>query len=251
MQNNSKTVPVFNDDGSVRDYKLFSARLPEFFEKYPLEQGYRVEVIREEYINEQKTLLKLIENCIDKGVSPADYGLPTFNHEDFRMIVFTASLISPEGGVIECATAIGSADHSKSWEKAETSARQRLLAALGFSGNVFDEDEKEMINDQVKVVPMKATGSTGENTNAKKAEPAKPADGTNAQSKTSKVTQPPAADEQSGDVVPAQYLNQIFNLEEIKGVPHYKPATKSEAKSYLAKLHKIKPGESLDFSGNQ
>lgn len=139
-------IELFTPEGEVKDYKLFSARLPEFLKAYPKDQGYRVTVDTSDTLSSKPGLLKLYEAAIAAGKSPADVGLPALPAGD--VVVFKASLLDKDGRVLECASALRVIRQYKDWEKGETAARQRLIAALGFGGDCFDIDEMSDIEDQ-------------------------------------------------------------------------------------------------------
>jgi len=153
-------IELFTPEGEVKDYKLFSARLPEFLKAYPKNEGYRVTVDTSDTLSSKPGLLKLYEAAIAAGKSPADVGLPALPAGD--VVVFKASLLDKEGRVLECASALRVIRQYKDWEKGETAARQRLIAALGFGGDCFDMDEMSDIEDQ----GMTTSESKGQTTQA-------------------------------------------------------------------------------------
>lgn len=139
-------VELFTPEGSVKDYKLFSARLPEFLRAFPKEEGYRVKVDTTDPMSHKPGLLKLYEIAIAAGKNPVEVGLPVIAQAN--TVVFTASLLDKEGNVLESASALKVILEYKDWEKGETAARQRLISALGFGGECFDADELSDMDDQ-------------------------------------------------------------------------------------------------------
>jgi hypothetical protein len=140
-----KTVTFFTETGD-KEYKLFSARLPEFREKFPIDQ-YRLEVKVKSALEYNPKLFELYKDCLAGGLSPREVGLPGLPSS--QTYIFEATLLDlSSGAVIEQATAQRECLTLKDWEKGETSARQRLLAVIGFGGDVFDADEKGDMKDQ-------------------------------------------------------------------------------------------------------
>lgn len=139
-------IELFTPEGNVKDYKLFSARLPDFLSAYPKDQGYRVKVETTDPMSHKPGMLKLYEIAIAAGKSPLEVGLPPIAQAN--TVVFTASLLDKEGNVLESASALKVILEYKDWEKGETAARQRLIAALGFGGECFDADELSDMKDQ-------------------------------------------------------------------------------------------------------
>ncbi|WP_028492760.1 hypothetical protein [Thioalkalivibrio sp. ALE19] len=145
MKHASSDVIPLRDDHNDRDffYKKVSARLPEFWEKYP----------------------------------PQAYSLTTEVKQDpvgepgFAMV--EARLVSVDGRVIANGYARSPLSIHKDLEALETSAVQRVLARLGFGGEVLDDDEAR---DQSKQGLSQATGGVapdaGGNSTPKEAEPA-------------------------------------------------------------------------------
>lgn len=159
MSENAAAIAYIADqNGERKPYKLFSARLPEFLAKYPIEDGYRVVVQHADYISSQATLIELYKLAIQAGKSPLDLCLPSLPNPNTH--VFTATLFDPDGQVISAATACKEINFHKDWEAGETAARQRLIASLGFGGDVFDQDElKEIISRQREVGSYDDTSS--------------------------------------------------------------------------------------------
>lgn len=139
-------VRIFTQDGEVVEYRLLSARIPEFRERYPVELGYRVEVDAVDAVSAKAGLLRLYEKSVEAGRKPEDVGLPPISAPE--TMLFRAVLRDADGKVLETASALKPIQSYKDWESGETAARQRLLAALGFGGDVFDRDEQSDIRDQ-------------------------------------------------------------------------------------------------------
>ncbi len=140
------TIEMFTPEGDVKQYTLFSARLPAFLQAFPKEKGYQVRIESTDPMSHKPGLLKLYEAAITAGINPTEIGLPVI--APGNTVIFTASLLDPEGRVLESASALRVITVYKDWEKGETAARQRLAAALGFGGDCFDSDEKSDMKDQ-------------------------------------------------------------------------------------------------------
>lgn len=135
----SQVIYIPSENGERKPYKLFSARLPEFLEKYPVKDGYRVIVTNTDYIQVQNTLVELYKMAIQGGLNPVELGLPAL--ADSNAYLFTARLLGPEDVLLGSASAVKVIFNAKDWEIGETAARQRLVASLGFGGDCFDNDE--------------------------------------------------------------------------------------------------------------
>lgn len=110
--NAANAVILFTPEGETKSYVPLAARLPEFLKAYPPE---KYSVVTE------------YEPCPLAGDRP--------------VFVFKASLVDAQGRVVATAHSRRSADQFKDFESGETSARQRLLAALGFGGEILEADE--------------------------------------------------------------------------------------------------------------
>ncbi|ADC73353.1 hypothetical protein TK90_2869 (plasmid) [Thioalkalivibrio sp. K90mix] len=108
----SNILTLTRDDGSPVQYRPVSARLPEFLAAFP----------------------------------PRDYAIRTDPKRDFLgepgYIVFEAKLVHLESGmVVSNAHARASCTAYKDLESLETAAVQRLMARMGYGGDVLDVDE--------------------------------------------------------------------------------------------------------------
>ena len=167
-----KVIDIFNSDGTVSPYRLLSDRLPDFLGRYGPEQGYAIVIEAQDPLSLRPGLLRLYEAAIAAGHSPEAVGLPP--PKDISM-VFQAKLLDREGRMVCNASALKPIREYKEWECAETAARQRLLAALGFGGDVLDADESQDMDDQrLKIRPAK-DNPTGTTAAAPPAPPASPA----------------------------------------------------------------------------
>ena len=145
MSKNSEVVELFRPDGEVIDYRRLSARIPEFREAFPAREGYRIEVEYLDPIEAKPGLRRLYEAAISAGKTPEEAGLPKIAG---NKMVFRATLYSPEGAPLESGSALRAIYEYKDWEKGESAARNRLLAALGFAGDLLDNDEDGDFGDQ-------------------------------------------------------------------------------------------------------
>lgn len=150
MSNHAKVVDLFNRDGSQSRYLLFSARLPDFMKTYPAEEGWRVEREAVSAASLQPELVQLYAAAVSAGKSPKDLGLPALPSG----MLFKCRLLDPNGTVVRTASSLvlvrelqGQVPPSggfKDWEAGETNAFQRLVASMGFGGDMLDADEKQL-----------------------------------------------------------------------------------------------------------
>jgi len=110
--NAANAVILFTPEGETKSYVPLAARLPEFLHAFP---------------PEKYSVLTEYEPCPLAGDRP--------------VFIFKASLVDAQGRVVATAHSRRSADLFKDFESGETSARQRLLAALGFGGEILQADE--------------------------------------------------------------------------------------------------------------
>lgn len=135
---NTAVVTLDTPSGPVL-YKKLSARLEDFYNKYPVNAGYRVINSQTDTLSYQKGLLHLYETAVRAGHKPEALGLPSLQEQ--TAIVFESSLVGKDGDTIQNATAVKVIREYKDWEMGETAAFQRLLAKLGFGGEILDNDE--------------------------------------------------------------------------------------------------------------
>jgi len=268
-----KVIDIFNSDGTVSPYRLLSDRLPDFLNRYGPEQGYAIVIEAQDPLSLRPGLLRLYEAAIAAGHSPEAVGLPP--PKDISM-VFQAKLLDREGRMVCNASALKPIREYKEWECAETAARQRLLAALGFGGDVLDADEAGDMSDQgLKTRPVK-DNPTGTTTVA--ASPASPASAITTAPKppapavttapksaapAAKVTALPASPPvppavtpaatvapmpvrtdttaATGKAIPASVLRQLEHQAKLKGVPTPTVNSLEEAKAALQRLFKLQP----------
>lgn len=153
------SVVTFVDDfGNDVQYKRYAARLLEFLKAYPPADGYRVEIERTDLLSQQKGLLSLLREAIIAGKKPSDVGIPGIERI-VNVLVCTAKLLNPQNQVVKSASAAMNISEHKDFETLETAANQRLIAALGFGGEVFNEDEDADLRSQGREVRSGATDS--------------------------------------------------------------------------------------------
>ena len=259
-----KVIDIFNSDGTVSPYRLLSDRLPDFLNRYGPEQGYAIVIEAQDPLSLRPGLLRLYEAAIAAGHSPEAVGLPP--PKDISM-VFQAKLLDRDGRMVCNASALKPIREYKEWECAETAARQRLLAALGFGGDVLDADESQDMDDQrLKNRPAK-DNPTGTTAAAPPAPPASPVPAVTTPPKppapAAKVTAPPASPPvppavapaatvapasvrtdttaATGKAIPASVLRQLEHQAKLKGVPTPTINSLEEAKAALQRLFKLQP----------
>lgn len=136
---NSKVVQIHNADGEVSQYTKVSARVPEFLKEYGPQQGYRVTSESTDYLDMTQGRKALFVTLAEQG-NLSDKFIQELAND--RKVVFKSRLLDNEGNVVAEASAIKPVWSLKDYESGETAAFQRLLARLGFGGDVFDEDEQ-------------------------------------------------------------------------------------------------------------
>jgi hypothetical protein len=132
-------IDIFNEDGTSSLYRKLSARIPGFVERYGPEKGYAVVIEATDTLSLQPGLLRLYEQAVACGHNLEKVGLPPLARD--RSMVFKARLEDNQGRILATAAAVKPGLQYKDFEAGETAARQRLLAALGFGGEVLDADE--------------------------------------------------------------------------------------------------------------
>lgn len=137
----AKTIAILNDDGSITAYRPLSQRVPGFLRQYPPAQGYAVVIEVQDTLSLRPGLRSLYEKAVTHGHKPEAVGLPPLTQE--VVIQFQAKLLDAQGRVLGMASAIKPIHQYKDYEIGETAARQRLLAAMGFGGEVFDAEEEQ------------------------------------------------------------------------------------------------------------
>jgi len=265
-----KVIDIFNSDGTVSPYRLLSDRLPEFLNRYGPEQGYAIVIEAQDPLSLRPGLLRLYEAAIAAGHSPEAVGLPP--PKDISM-VFQAKLLDREGRMVCNASALKPIREYKEWECAETAARQRLLAALGFGGDMLDADEAGDMSDQglktglTGTAPATATVTTAPSAPAVTTAPKPPAPAVTTASKppapAAKVTASPVSPPvppavapaatvvpasvrtdplaATGKASPASVLRQLEHQAKLKGVPTPTVNSLEEAKTALQRLFKLQP----------
>jgi hypothetical protein len=134
-------VMIRNEEGPPSTYIRYSARLPQFLERFPLEKGYRVECQATDFLSLAPGLLELLRELIRSGVKPSDSGIPNIEPL-LTTLVCTSRLYGPDSAApLRTASALAAILEPKDYEALETAANQRLLAALDIGGTIFDQDE--------------------------------------------------------------------------------------------------------------
>lgn len=139
-------ITIDDGSGDVAAYKRFAARVPGFLEKYP-PGPYQLRSVFQDALSLKPGRLQLMIEAVKAGKSPKDLGLVDV---DSNWMVCTRQLLDKEERVLCTGSAARPVLKYKDYEQLETAASQRLLAALGFAGDVFDRDEMEDIRAQGK-----------------------------------------------------------------------------------------------------
>jgi len=128
-------TPVMTEHGP---YIPLSQRLPDFLEQYPPSQGYGIEIEVVDMLAIKPGLRSLYEAAIKAGISFKSAGLPPLPSP---MAIIVRAYLTRNGTRLASAQTYQLIEWLKDLEIAETRARQRLVAALGFNGAVLDSDE--------------------------------------------------------------------------------------------------------------
>lgn len=230
----NEIITLETPEGEKR-YRKFSARLPQFLEKYSPEKNYRVVHRCSDSLSYQKGLLQLYEAAIRAGKKPAEVGLPDIQEQ--ATMIYEACLFGPDGETIANATAALRIEGIKDWEIGETAAFQRLLASLGFGGEVYDDDEDGDIHGQgLRIKPPVDTNAVAKTSAA--ADSAKeplPAVAVAGAGRTAEVVEIRNTSKPQR-VVPAATMNQIKRLAKLRKVevPDFKSL--EEALKFLVDL---------------
>ncbi|MES1933249.1 hypothetical protein T35B1_11597 [Salinisphaera shabanensis T35B1] len=235
MTASNQTVLLgFNDEGEAIQYRKLSARLPEFLAAYPPSEGYQVRIDYLDPIEAKPGLNGLYQAAISGGHNPTDIGLPAIAG---NTMIFRAQLLNPDDKIISSGSALVLIQDYKDWEKGETAARQRLLASLGFGGDVLDDDEDRDQRGQgfrptsvqtASQPPQPASASVVPIKGNKEPAPANVEPPVESTSQT-----PPSA---SGNTIPQALVRQIEHQCALKGVDVPEYSTPAEAKAALKRL---------------
>lgn len=261
--NNPKVISIISDDGTHTQYKKVSARIPEFLKEYGPDKGFRVLSDISEFHDVSESRMAFLLALVEKGQLPNERIDEMLNDRKF---IFRSQLLDKEGNVIAEAHAVKRIWREKDYETGETAALQRLMARVGFGGEVFDIDEINDMEDQnlnyqtgqaggdspVTVAPVSdikqnQVQPTPENesepepkTSEAKApeEPKKPAATTKAPANNDKSRSGGGKRAQVTKVQPAQ-LKQLASQARIKGVECPTVETIEEFQAELAKIRAL------------
>ncbi|MCB1795868.1 MAG: hypothetical protein KDJ70_15875 [Candidatus Competibacteraceae bacterium] len=232
-------IDLYTADGELVHYRPLSARIQQFLEQYGPSQGYAVTTGMVDTLSLKPGLMRLYEAAIQAGRKPEELGLPALGLAG-ETGVCRAVLTDAHGRVVATATAAKRIQAYKDLEILETAARQRLLAALGYGGDVLDEDEHQDQRDQgltpasdPDVVPE--GGATGYS-----ADPAPPASAASLEDAHSAAparmasAKPPGASE--ADPALAMLNRQIQHQAGLRGLTVAPTASVAEARAALKQL---------------
>ncbi|MCB1795704.1 MAG: hypothetical protein KDJ70_15030 [Candidatus Competibacteraceae bacterium] len=140
-------IELYTNDGELVQYRPLSSRIRDFLGQYGPEKGYAVTTELVDTLSLKPGLMRLYEAALQAGRKPEELGLPALGLAG-ETGVCRAVLTDAHGRVVATATAAKRIQAYKDLEILETAARQRLLAALGYGGDVLDEDERQDQRDQ-------------------------------------------------------------------------------------------------------
>ena len=270
------TIDIFDPEtGEAKTYKRYSARLPEFNTKFGPGTGYRVESDIRPLPEFQPLRMAAFTEAVRAGRNPEDVGLGTLN----GLMVCTHRLIDSEGQVVCDARAAAFVQEYKDLEVLETASHQRLMARVGFGGDIFDDDEDREIQAvagarnaapaTAETAPSEGQAETPPEPKAEPVKPARPARtakrrnrrkavtaqaGNGAEEAPGEATDRPtaSAETRAGDrpgngkgasgadrPPPVAMLSQLEQLAARAGVDMPEVTTFAEAKAQLKRLNKL------------
>lgn len=191
---NRKVISLLDNDGQSTQYLRVSARIPQFLAEYGPQKGYRVLSEISDYQDVTENRMAFMLALIQNGQLPEDRIEEILNDKKF---VFRSKLLDKEGNVIAEATAVKRVWREKDFETGETAAFQRLMARVGFGGELFDIDENNDIEDQ-NITYQAATAEPGNS----KPVTAVPVSENNQTQEQLEQTVEPASDESQGQEQP-------------------------------------------------
>ena len=218
------SVNIFQQNGDVVKYRRVSERLPEFLEQYPIGSGYRLVSSHQEYLSATPQYSEIIKAAIEKGTS-----FETITSTiSFNKVIFTCQLLDESNELVANASAVKGVSQYKDYEVGETAALQRLMAKLGFGGEIFDKDEDSDFESQHLHTDVQDKKPTSEPS------PVSPISPAHVEEVPVKVDDIKANSKASN--VPPALLRQLKMQAEIAGidVPHVNTA--AEAKAALKKI---------------
>ena len=239
-------IELYTNDGELVQYRPLSARIRDFLEQYGPGQGYAVTTEMVDTLSLKPGLMRLYEAALQAGRKPEELGLPALGLAGETGVCRTV-LTDAHGRVVATATAAKRIQAYKDLEILETAARQRLLAALGYGGDVLDADEH---HDQREQGLTPASGPDAESEVAAAigpADPAPPASVKNAEGGTpalapasrtgSRPLNAPATPGASGTDAALGMLNrQIQHQAGLRGLTVAPAASVAEARATLKQL---------------
>lgn len=132
-------IELFAAGGEPVFYRSPAARLPEFLARFGPERGFSVRTEISDLLGLRPGLLRLYETAAREGPTAEAPGLPPLSYAAGTMVC-RAVLEDATGRVLATATAAKDVREHGDLEALETAARRRLLAALGFGGEVLAAD---------------------------------------------------------------------------------------------------------------
>jgi hypothetical protein len=141
-------------------YLRYAERVPHFLKEYPPKEGYRVLTEMQDLLSLQPGRLSLLREAIAAGKKLSDLGLPGLE-DDINTMVCVVKLLNAQAQIVRTASALCVLKNQKDFEILETAANQRLLAALGFDGSVFNADENADL--QAQGVALRTTAGSQQN----------------------------------------------------------------------------------------
>lgn len=224
-----KTNVVLTEYG---EYRPLSARIPSFLEAFPPGEGYGIEVEVKDSLALRPGLQDLYRACISSGRNPREVGLPPF--PSANSVIFIAKLV--RDGVVLCTASTHQViEFEKDYEIAETRARQRLVAALGFDGATLDEDEQRLTGPGRILTPSENPAEPADQPAPTDHEESEPFDSPSNSQETVTPVAVPSAPASSSPLTPQLQSQVDARMTQLRtsGQEIAPPTTKSEALRFL------------------
>jgi hypothetical protein len=135
----ARVIQLKNDDGTTVDYRPVADRIPGFLEKFSHSEGWGIQ-FKVTMISDDRNakLVELYKTAIQAGAKPAECGLPPLSYVYMALIEGT---LLKNGVAMNGDATVVKFSNEQEFKAGFTAARQRILAAEGMGGQVFDEDE--------------------------------------------------------------------------------------------------------------
>lgn len=216
-------------DGQFGPYRTVSARLPEFLQRFPPDEGWGVEIEVRDPLSCRPGLMELYKECIRAGRTARS--LPDSNDPAWKAVLFVAKL-TKDGRTVVTASCLQAIEFEYDYESAETRARGRLMSACGFGPEVLDCDELRQEADRGKrIVPASPAEDVDIDDLANPADP-DPEDADEPQIAAPSLPTPPKSE---SDISPQlqQQVDTLCTTLDAAGTVYTRPQSKKDALKFV------------------